>query len=95
MTTDRLFHIWAVYERPADYPDHFVVRQWTTDGTVAFADPDVYLADSLEQVRASFTQHACIHSRTMTPAWWRSMSDLGWTNGVRRLAGLADIHGSC
>lgn len=56
--SDNLLYMWVVYDHPADYPDHYVVRTWATDGTGnAFADPDVRLADSLEEVRACFPEH--------------------------------------
>lgn len=43
--------IWTIYDRPSDYPHHFVVRRWN------IADPEMpsdfqALADSLEDARA-------------------------------------------
>lgn len=46
--------IWAytIYERPADYPDKFVLRAWLVEkGSVTAYDP-VGLADTLEGARA-------------------------------------------
>lgn len=47
-------HQWTIYERPADYPDSFVVRRWTI--RAAGPEPDLQplaVVTTLEQARAS------------------------------------------
>ena len=40
--------LWVVYERPTDFPDHFVARKWLTDKP----SPVVLLAGSLPELRS-------------------------------------------
>ena len=42
--------LWTVYERPLDYPDHYVVRQWKISPHGPIPGP-AQLADSLEHAR--------------------------------------------
>jgi hypothetical protein len=44
--------IWTIYERPLDYPAHFVVREFRIAGATVVAQGDCKLADSLEEARA-------------------------------------------
>ncbi|HXJ60733.1 MAG TPA: hypothetical protein VNU68_29160 [Verrucomicrobiae bacterium] len=42
--------IWTIYERPKDYPRHFVVRRWTIGAGQERAH-ECQLADTLEEAR--------------------------------------------
>jgi hypothetical protein len=39
--------IWVIYDRPADYPDHYVVRVWYG----LHPEPRCWLFESLQQAR--------------------------------------------
>ncbi len=61
-TTEKLdkpagLDMWTVYKHPEDYPEHYVVRQWTVraDGMAAGA---ALLADTLEQARELVPPHS-------------------------------------
>lgn len=43
--------LWVIYERPKDYPDHFVVRRWTVDVGRAIPEKLAALATTLEEAR--------------------------------------------
>lgn len=43
---------WVIYERPADHPDHFVVRRWIIIPGKALPTDELHLADTLEEARA-------------------------------------------
>lgn len=47
---ERLF-TWVIYDHPADYPEHYVVRPWVTDGG-AIASFAARTFDTLEEARA-------------------------------------------
>lgn len=49
MTNNQL-SIWAVYERPLDYPEKFVARRWVATPQPS-ATNDVLLADDLDSLR--------------------------------------------
>jgi hypothetical protein len=44
--------IWTIFERPTDYPNHFVVRESRVEGEKVVVSPVCQLADSLEAARA-------------------------------------------
>lgn len=48
--SDEPFTLFTIYERPKDYPEHFVVRRWTVEGSKEKAH-ECRLADSLEEAR--------------------------------------------
>jgi hypothetical protein len=57
MTEPPLLRSWTIYERPSDYPLHYVVRAFRImRGEPPIPEPDVYLCDTLalarEQVEA-------------------------------------------
>lgn len=43
---------WTIYERPLDYPDHFVVREFLVSPGRVTACTECGLAKSLEEARA-------------------------------------------
>lgn len=43
--------MWVIYDRPKDYPRHFVVRRHLAGAGVVTADTDCQLADTLEEAR--------------------------------------------
>lgn len=45
--------IWTIYAGPRDYPDHFVARKFLVGRhNQAIATQDMFVADSIEEVRA-------------------------------------------
>lgn len=45
--------IWTVYAGPLDYPDHFVARKFLVGcHNQAIATNDMFVADTIEEVRA-------------------------------------------
>ncbi|MBA3240044.1 MAG: hypothetical protein H0T60_02310 [Acidobacteria bacterium] len=50
----KVISTYAIYERPSDYPNHYVVRRWDVYEGVPAAVPawDAKLADTLEGARA-------------------------------------------
>lgn len=43
---------WVIYDHPADYPDHFVVRAWRIEtGRDPLPGHTAHLADTLEEAR--------------------------------------------
>jgi hypothetical protein len=54
--------LWAIYRSPADYPDKWVLRQWTIeDGQLRAGEVD--MGDSLEEIRVLLPTHARIIAR--------------------------------
>jgi hypothetical protein len=51
--------MWVVYNRPRDYPDHFVVRRWIIGLVPGEPVPDgsFYLGSTLEEVRRAIPPH--------------------------------------
>jgi hypothetical protein len=49
--TPRPMILYTIYDKPEDYPRHFVVRSWNADKTGVEAGP-CQLADTLEGARA-------------------------------------------
>lgn len=49
-----MLEIFTIYERPRDFPEHFVIRRWFTDQ----ATQDYELAPSLDEVRELVPQSA-------------------------------------
>ena len=48
-------HYYVIYERPADYPAHFVIRKWTFShggGNDPIPSPLIGQVDTLEEARA-------------------------------------------
>ena len=43
--------MWIVYDRPADYPQHVVARQWLVLAGRLIATNDILIADDLEALR--------------------------------------------
>lgn len=53
--------MWVIYEKPSDYPEHFVVRRWTLDFIESRVDQtagEVTVFDSLDDARASLPEGA-------------------------------------
>lgn len=49
----RTLSMWTVYERPRDYPEHYVARRWeNVGGREPVPTTDVFVAASLAEVRA-------------------------------------------
>lgn len=45
--------VWAVYEKPKDYPEKYVARRWAVrGGVIQLVDGEALQADSLEALRA-------------------------------------------
>jgi hypothetical protein len=51
MTRDPLI-IWTVYDHPRDYPDSFVARRSEVTGGVVRLTTDMFVADTLGELRA-------------------------------------------
>lgn len=51
-TDEHVFITWVIYERPKDFPQHFVLRRWFLER----ADPCCQLFDSLEAARAALPE---------------------------------------
>lgn len=46
--------MWTIYERPKDYPESFVVREWwLTSGGIAALAPPVAVVGTLDEARAA------------------------------------------
>lgn len=53
--------IWVVYERPADYPDWFVAREWFIPPTGATPSPGrFHLYDTLNGARDELTDRGLV-----------------------------------
>lgn len=46
------FVIWNVYEKPVDYPEDFVARKFVIGGSFHVATNEMFVADTLAEVRA-------------------------------------------
>jgi hypothetical protein len=44
---------WVIYDHPADFPEHFVVRPWTVAGGGRLEPGSARLCGTLEQARAA------------------------------------------
>jgi hypothetical protein len=44
-------YLWVIYEKPKDYPEHFVVRRWWSKDGHVYAEEECDLFDTLEQAR--------------------------------------------
>ena len=54
---DEPLYMWTIYDRPPDYPGHFVARRFViTPGEVA-ATEQAYFASTLEGVRFTLTRN--------------------------------------
>jgi hypothetical protein len=54
MPDDRTMEMFVVYQRPRDFPNHFVMRRWTATAGKAEPDQDYFiLGETLDQVRQS------------------------------------------
>jgi hypothetical protein len=52
--------IFVIYERPRDYPEHFVMRRWAVSSDKKIQATDYFrLADSLDEARSYVPAH-CI-----------------------------------
>lgn len=51
MSTSDLF-IWTIYNRPLDYPDKIVARKFIIRPRGAVASDEMFVADSITEVRA-------------------------------------------
>lgn len=50
--------IWTIFERPKDFPDHFVVRRFRVSSAGLEMDPTLWsIGDSLAEARASIPEH--------------------------------------
>jgi len=43
---------WTVYDHPRDYPAHFVARRWVAAGGDVIPTDDMFIADTLDELRA-------------------------------------------
>jgi hypothetical protein len=46
-----VLHQWVIYDHPADFPEHFVVRHWTVTAGRAQVGPEVWLRPDLAEAR--------------------------------------------
>lgn len=49
---DTVLSMWTVYRHPLDYPDSFVARRWDIGSGVTNVTNDMFVADTLIEVRA-------------------------------------------
>lgn len=52
MISDPL-HMWTIFDHPADYPDHFVVRRYEVDSAGSRPTDDIRLYHELSFARAA------------------------------------------
>lgn len=45
--------MWVIYEKPSDHSDKFVARKWLIDKEGAFGTDDMFVGDSLDEVRGT------------------------------------------
>lgn len=50
--SDRVLSIWTVYDHPRDQPDAFVARRWDIQCGVTYATSDMFVAPTLNEIRA-------------------------------------------
>jgi len=50
--TETVLHVWTLYDHPRDHPDAFVARRHVVVGGATAPTPDMFVADSLEELRA-------------------------------------------
>jgi len=50
---DRVLDMWAIYDHPNDFPNHFVARRWICRPPYGEETPDCVLADTLDALRAA------------------------------------------
>lgn len=48
---DELLRLWCIYEKPSDFPNSFVVRQWIVNDGGATPEPGCILEPTLERAR--------------------------------------------
>lgn len=46
--------MWAIYDRPSDYPDGFIARRWIIGAGVATPTSDILLASDVDALRVIF-----------------------------------------
>lgn len=51
-TASDVLVMWTVYDHPRDYPTKFVARRSEIRGGVAYMTNDMFVADSLDELRA-------------------------------------------
>jgi hypothetical protein len=53
VTNEREFIVYAIYEKPTDYPDKFVLRAFRMSGEISgfTAERECKLADSIDEIR--------------------------------------------
>ena len=61
---DPQLFMWVIYERPSDFPEHFVVRRWWTDRGKVYANPTCQFFDTLEEARASLPRNLFCMARS-------------------------------
>lgn len=52
--------MWAVYERPADYPESFVARRWRVAGGAGIPTADVMVAPTLAAIREELERRGLV-----------------------------------
>lgn len=50
---DDLLRFWVIYEKPLDFPNSFVVRQWIVNNGESQPEPGYILAPDLATARAA------------------------------------------
>lgn len=50
--------MWVIYERPRDYPEHYVARLFYITTAGILAEPTAHIADTLEDARLYVPQWA-------------------------------------
>jgi hypothetical protein len=46
-----VLEMWVIYDHPADYPDHYVVRRWAVVRGESHPDPICQMAPDVESAR--------------------------------------------
>jgi len=51
MENNNKLEIWTIYDRPADYPDKFVIRKFDIVGQMIMPTEEINLADTVDEAR--------------------------------------------
>jgi len=52
MTEKHTLTGWTVYDHPRDHPDSYVARRWLTSEGQVIATSDMFVADTIEELRS-------------------------------------------
>lgn len=51
MDSTWVFVMWTVYEKPKDFPEHFIARRWEVRRSGPTPTPDVIVCDGIDELR--------------------------------------------